>query len=170
MILKTVNEYSYFGSFQTRGMKIKDFDEFIGKIKEDNGLESHDITILIGPYYQTDAVLGAQVLRDKHFSNKYYIVCDIDFYFLLNEDERKAIIAHEMGHIVLNNANAQSGSNKARYYMDDVINQQILADNFALRYVEVVVFMNTLKKVYTYNPEYTRRIYNLIIIQQKQGR
>ena len=68
---------------------------FINRIIKNTNFESKDrVRIFLGPY-QSILGLDGFILND---SLDYYILIDWGFYFSLEEGEKEALIAHELGH------------------------------------------------------------------------
>ncbi len=129
---------------------------FITEIKKDLKIEGIDVKILFGPYLHTTGS-GMLVISNKPL--RYHVLLDKNIYDQLEAQEKKALIAHEMGHIL----------NKTTYQDDKetTINMQVEADNYAALKTSPDTVINLLKKIFSaemvskHHPEYTKRVQNL---------
>ena len=110
--------------------------EFIEKIKQDLGTEK-DIILLLGPYRVNfpNKSPAASILH----GNSYYIFIDEEFFSELPDIEEKALIAHELGHILY----TYPDNDKAAE-----LQAQIGADAIAARYVSPEAITRLIRKNY----------------------
>lgn len=132
----------------------KEASDIIAQIKNDMKIDKEVIT-LEGPYWIASGILAAsfpEFLPDEYSFLRYYIVVDSDFYKNLNSEEKKAIIAHEMGHID---------------NIEEIIRLEIDADNLATKYVSPQISIDLLNKAISdkifqkISKEYKLRMENL---------
>lgn len=105
---------------------------------------SNKIKIFIGPYASTIVGLGSLV----KYKGIIYVFIDMDFYQGLVEEERDALIGHEMGHVI--------------YEKEDIISQ-VNADQFVAKYVRKEAVISLLDKLFPdkTDREYLQRIFVL---------
>lgn len=152
------------GSQQLVHENIDGLDKFIYQIKENSKddlphLYKADIQIKMGGFYFS---IGSVATMYPYGPGAFYILVDIDFYKTLTLQEKKAMVAHEMGHV------AYPNSPKFPTNILVVINSQIQADTFATKYVSPDDVVSLIKKAADFNLEYKLRLDNLNKI--KQGR
>ncbi len=143
--------YSYLTS---AGKANNDFDEFISQIRNDFKdfnpyLKNSDVMVFIGYYRMT--ITNAAVFYPA-YDNKYYIIIDEEFYNSLEPLEQKAVVAHEMGHLV-HLRYIPTGSREA----NTTIHAQVLADAVAAKYVGSDVVISMILKI----PELRARMESL---------
>ena len=80
------------------GVENKSHSAFIEKVSQDKKFKQRNakIRVFVGPYLQ---VLGFDGCLKSIHSN-YYVLLDWHFYNSLDQGEKEALIAHELGHIV----------------------------------------------------------------------
>lgn len=79
------------------GVENTSHDNFVKKIiKDANFKRTTRVTIFLGPYEKLVGIDGFLL----HEYEDYYIFIDWGFYFSLEQGEREALIAHELGHII----------------------------------------------------------------------
>ena len=109
--------------------------ELVALIKKDLKLESVQVKVLIGPYDEKISSIG-RLLND--LPNGYYVLVDWGFYEELTPEERKALIAHEMGHIQY--------TVRVHVYDLEASVVQFGADMFAIRYAGIDAVLSFLDK------------------------
>lgn len=132
---------------KNRGVPIQEDNEFLNRVKEEIGFKQ-EIIISIGPYYKAQKISltngAVLVIDNKDFkapsflfydgvTRIYYILIDYLFYKKFTLEERKFVIAHEVGHAL--NPNLRG----------NMIAEQ-KADELALRYVSIETIVNFLVK------------------------
>lgn len=141
----------------------KEAEDVLVQIKNDLKIDK-EIIILEGSYWIASRILAASFpeLQPNGYSfSRYYIVVDSDFYKNLSSEEKRGIIAHEMGHID---------------NIEILVQMQIGADSFATKYVSPQTLIDLLNKsdfnrsARQISKEYKLRIENLEKIKKlKQG-
>lgn len=114
------------------------FDGLLSKIKDDIGRKDIEIKVRIGPYLKSIGFTG--LLDFDIYTRTYYVLIDDEFYNELNEEEQKALVAHETGHILFG-----VSFNGGRKGATEI---QKLADLFAMQYVRPEYMASLLDKVY----------------------
>ena len=114
-----------------------EFDDLTTKIIEDMGLNSIQITVLVGPYFQ---YLGTTGLLMDDLEPNFYIFLDEIFIQELNPGERRALVAHEVAHILFRPSPIPNRK--------DTTQTQLLSDEFASRYVNPKHLIGFLDKLY----------------------
>ena len=132
---------------KNKGVPTQEDLEFLDRIVEDIGFED-EIVISVGPYYKAQKINLTNgvvlLINNKDFKAPsflffdrnvgiYYILIDYIFYKNFTVEERKFVIAHEIGH-------AQNPDLRV-----SVLAEQ-KADAFALRYVSIETAVNFLEK------------------------
>ncbi|OGN08167.1 MAG: hypothetical protein A3J46_00830 [Candidatus Yanofskybacteria bacterium RIFCSPHIGHO2_02_FULL_41_11] len=136
--------------------------EFINQLRREWGL-GQDIKILVGPYkkvygdnfrYRLERRL---VLIEQPLSAEelFYVLFDKTFYREIGQEEHKGVLAHEMYHIL------SLAKEKTKHDM----NEEIEADNFAVKYVAADVLISLCQKYEGNEIRKNERIKNL----EKQG-
>lgn len=138
--------------------------QFLARIKKDISF-SKDVVLSVGPYEGLkDINLNNGVVISVDFESPayiairdstYYILIDYDFYIKITEEERKYVIAHEMGH--------------AHHGLFKGIEAQKTADVFALRfrYVKPEVIVGFLNRYCSLEEECQERIKNILNFKQE---
>lgn len=139
----------------SQNIPTKEFDELVEKIKNDIGQPDIEVMVLVGPYFQYRGLIAAINL---YYAPRYYIMIDGKFLNELTPEEKVAVIAHEMGHIVVGPGYGFSRKQRTA--------TEVLADRFASRYVHPKHVQSLLDKA---NEDYLIRTDNLTILGQAQG-
>ena len=116
----------------------RSFDEFLDKIKKDIGFENIEITAVVGPYFLYSGISAALY---NSYGPRYYILLDQEFFSELILEEKKAVLAHEAGHILFRLGRV--------YNMRKYTANEVLADTFAARYVNPKNVIGSLDKAYS---------------------
>ncbi len=144
------------------GSPTNEFDDFINKLKGSGNLSEHEIIFLVGPYFYTDFISGA-IHTDKYHKLNHYLIVEKEYYETLTLIDKKAFIAHEIGHLV-----EPREPPYAEYFMANrEIAGQMSADEFAVNHVGVKAVMEWLNKAYEYNPERQRRLLKLALLKKE---
>src|SRR3989338_9828172 len=132
---------------KNKGISTQEDHEFLGRIIEDIGFKD-EIVISVGPYYGAQKINLTNgvvlLINNKDFKapsflffdrnvGVYYILIDYLFYKKFTAEERKFVIAHEVGH-------AQNPNMRG-----SIIAEQ-KADEFSLRYVSIETAIGFLEK------------------------
>ena len=120
------------------GVESFDNSELIQQAKKDLQIEKLSVKIILGAYYSKEGITG-RLVRD--LPNGYFGLVDKDFYQRLTLPERKALIGHELGHILY--------VPTVHIYDLDRTGLDICADFFAVRYAGVDAVLSLLEKLYT---------------------
>lgn len=132
------------------GKRTDKFDELLNRIKND--LDKNDIQIKVytGLYFRYYTINGLLVPPDPlNFDKTYLILLDDDLLSRLDPKEQEAIVAHETGHLLFRPIGLD---------LKDVIEAQVRADTFSLKYVDPQNFLTMLDKL---NIEHTTRRKNI---------
>ncbi len=132
---------------KNKGIPTQEDQEFLNKIVENIGFED-EIVISVGPYYKAQKISLTNgvvlVINNKNFKAPsflffdrnvgiYYILIDYLFYKKFTIEEKKFVIAHEVGHA--QNPNLRGS----------IVAEQ-KADEFALKYVSIETAIDFLEK------------------------
>lgn len=146
-------------------LESQEAEEVLIQIKDDLKTNK-EVTVLVleGSYWVASGILAAsfpELQPDGYSFSRYYIVVDSDFYKSLNSEEKKAVIAHEMGHIDS---------------MEKLLKIEMEVDSLATKYVSPQTFIDMLNKAIPdkdtrkISKEYKLRIENLEKLKQsRQG-
>ncbi len=111
--------------------------DLIDQIRMNLKIEDLPVTVFMLPY--NSDVLTAQLVA--HPDGGYFILISSNVNEKLTQDERKALIAHEMGHIAY--------TSKIHLYDLDRTGLDICADIFASKYAGIDAVLSLLEKLYT---------------------
>ena len=137
--------------------------QFLAKIKKDISFDK-EIVLSVGPYEGLKNIsLNNGVVISVDFESPayivikgstYYILIDYDFYMEITQEERKYVIAHEIGH--------------AYYNLFSGIEAQKKADMFTLQYqyAKPGVIIDFMKKYCKSQEECQERINNVLSFKQ----
>ncbi|MDO8496190.1 MAG: hypothetical protein Q7S43_01930 [bacterium] len=132
---------------KNKGVPTQEDLEFLNKIVEEIGFEG-EIIISVGPYYKAKKINLSNgvtlLINNKDFKapsflffdgnvGVYYILIDYLFYKNFTAEEKKFVIAHEVGH-------AQNPNLRVSILAEQK------ADEFALRYVSIETAIGFLEK------------------------
>lgn len=144
------------------GFPTNEFDDFINELKQSGNLSEHEIIFLIGPYFYTDFLAGA-IYTDKYHRLNHCLIVEKEYYATLTPTDKKAFIAHEIGHLV-----EPREPPYAEYFLANrEIAGQISADEFAASQVGVEAVIEWLNKAYEYNPERQQRLLKLALLKKQ---
>lgn len=133
--------------------------EFIDKIRRDMNNHS-DIKLILGDYRfkidKTGVVSLGRLIRLPNLPNSIFILIDKSFFENISSIEQKAIIAHELGHLI---------------YTTNSLRDQIGADLIAVGYTSPEAVINFLNKIYegredSYYKARIARIANMLAKEQ----
>ena len=119
------------------GKQDKDHEDLVAQVREDLKLNpSLSIKIFIGPYQE---VTGEGLFIPLINPPGVIILIDQNFYQILTPEEKIAIIAHELGHLL--------NEEMLTVNLATMINFQIEADTYATKYVEPAALISVLDKL-----------------------
>lgn len=135
------------------GAPTHEFDTLLAKIKSDLGQNNIEVSILVGPYFYYMYITARLYPVNRSF---FYILIDDKFFSELSSEEKRALIAHECGHIdyVLNHTTTTLTTIPQVFDRQLITNDQIHADIFAAKYVHPKHLLSLLDKLYA---DYTQR-------------
>lgn len=151
------------------GMETTIHKDFVNKLIQNTKLNQKAIIrVFLGPYVSLFGNKGLLIQTPPD----YYIFIDTNCYHSLNQSEREALIAHELGHAVykinfvdklqlriMDKLNTFDGQ-----YNDIFTKDQIRADRFSAEKTSPGAMMSLLDKLYStdkYNQDYKMRIRSL---------
>ena len=137
------------------GIRVNDHAEFTEQIRKDLNTPK-EIKLFLSP-----VVYGLAELRET--STSYIILADGEFYHSISALEQRALLSHELGHVIDYQMNAIWGYQRPSRKM--VIEEQIRADAFGAKYTSPDVMIILLDKVFE---EYHLRIQGMNKIKQGQ--
>jgi len=144
--------------FTSIGQSTNEFNNLLTIIKSDiQKIRPGDfeIKVFIGPYFKHIGTVGQ--LYKNSSGSEYSILLDTEFYNTLLPEEKKVFVAHEAGHILFNNPRDNS--------LKALTDAQILADNFATKYVHPRHVKSWLDKIYYDYLERSNRLELLLTSQ-----
>lgn len=132
--------------------------EFIARLKREANL-SQDIQILVGPYkrlFGNDLKHNLEqhlviVQQSETSKETFLILFKKDLYHELDGERRKAVLAHEMGHII----SWVSGERRVG------LNEELYIDNYASRYVRPEILISLYEQYEGDDPSRIAKIKNL---------
>jgi hypothetical protein len=120
----------------------------------------HKIEVFLGPYFYTNWLIAA-MYTDRFNPTHHYLLMENEVYDVLTIDERYCVIAHEVGHLVIEN----SLPRRYKYPFNIYVSYEIKADNFAVSYMGTDIMESTLKKIFNYKPNYRARMLNVNMLK-----
>ncbi|HEY4474750.1 MAG TPA: hypothetical protein VJC06_02405 [Candidatus Paceibacterota bacterium] len=161
-------------SFATNfGTEIYAHAEFINKLVLNKKINPKTkVRIFLDPYL----IVGRGILISD--PPNYYVFLDMSFYLSLNQDERKALVAHEIGHMVYEYSFLDKFEIRILYELgifnkqrNEIITKyQVLADRFSAENSSPEAMISLLNKLYVTridNSDYKTRLESLK--KPKQG-
>ncbi len=119
------------------GKQDKNHEDLVSQVREDLKLDpSLSIKIFIGPYQE---ITGEGLFIPLINPPEVIILIDQNFYQILTPEEKVALIAHELGHLL--------NEEMLNFNLATMISFQIEADSYATKYVEPAALISVLDKL-----------------------
>lgn len=147
---------------------------FVNKLIRDTKLhQGAMIKIFLGQYYWLTGHEGFLTVVPPN----YYVFIDMYFYYSLNQSEREALIAHELGHAIYEIDFTDKLQFKILHKLDifkewrnEILTKnQMRADLFSAKKTSPTAMISLLNKLYITNkesPDYKMRLENLNKLEQ----
>lgn len=145
------------------GIQNKEHEDLIYQVREDLKINpSLSIEIFVGPYQN---ITGEGVMLPLINPPGVLILIDQDLYQVLTTEERRAIIAHELGHLTNEEMLTLNSVTTTRF--------QIEADTYATKYADPTAVISFIDKIIARrggikSRDYEPRIQNLKKIKRSQ--